>query len=361
MRSKLLQSYLKTWALRYLNRVKPKIIAVTGSVGKTSAKNAIFEVLKEEYGKLVRKSEGNLNTETGVPLAVLGYKKAPINFLGWMLLVLTIPFRAYSNGRTKYLVLELAADKPGDLEYLSRFISPNISVVTSIGHSHLEAFGTLEKLIEEKTLLIKKLDENGWAVINIDDENLSKLDLVGNWRTKTFAIETEAEIIAQNITTEINNYVPLTKFQICAREKFLAEIHTLGRQTNIYPALAATAVADILAIPKENIIKGLSNIRSEKHRMEVFRGKNNSIILDDCYNANPSSMKAALRTLKDLPESRKIAVLGDMLELGEVEEKAHELIGKYAEEICDEVLSFGDLARKYGGKNFTIKPRKQKK
>lgn len=355
MLSKQLQNYLRFWAKRYLNRVKPKIIAITGSVGKTSAKNAIFEVLKEEFGGDVRKSEGNLNTETGVPLAILGYKKAPKNALNWLLLMLTVPFRTFSSSKTNILVLELAADKPGDIKYLTGFIHPNVSIITAIGHSHLEAFKTESKLIEEKTLLVRALDSNGWAIINNDDENLSKIDLSGDYEMKTFAIENDADITAQNITTEIINFKPITKFQISDSDKFLAELNTLGRETNIYPALAATAVAEILNISKEKIIKGLANIETENHRMQVFHGINNSIILDDCYNASPQSMKAALRTLKDLPAGRKIVVMGDMLELGEIQNKAHEIIGKYALEIADEVLTFGTLAKLYGGKSFQSK------
>lgn len=350
-----LQSYLRFWARKYLNRVKPKVIAITGSVGKTSAKNAIFEVLRIEFGQNVRKSEGNLNTETGVPLAVLGFKKAPKNVLSWLLLSIILPFRIFSNSKTKILVLEFAADKPGDIEYLTGFIKPDIGVITSIGHSHFEMFGTLEKVIEEKTLLINKLPENGYAVINLDDENISKLDLNGNWQTKTFGIEKEADINAQNITTEIIDYKAVTKFQICAKERFQVELHTLGRETNIYPALIATAIADIFNISKDRIVIGLANIKSEKHRMEIFHGKNDSIILDDCYNASPSSTKAALRTLKVLPAKRKLAVLGDMLELGSIKEKAHKIIGEYSLEIVDEVLTYGKLAEIYGGKNFKSK------
>ncbi len=354
-----LKSYLRFWASRYLKKVKPKIIAVTGSAGKTSTKEAIFEVLKSSFGQAARRSEGNLNTVFGIPLAILGFKKPPVPLdqpfspWPWIPVIFSAPFKIFSNRSTKYLVLEIAADKPGDIEFTTNYLKTDVVVITNLGAAHLEIFGTLEKIIQEKAGLLKSLIQGGWAVLNLDDANLRKLDLsVSN--LKTVAINNEADITAKNITTEIVNLnagkepQPITKFQILMGEtKFLAETKTLGRQTNIYPALIAAAIAQIFNISKEQIVAGLKEIRPEKHRMEVFAAKNGSVIIDDCYNANPLSMRAALDTLKILPAKRKIAVLGDMLELGSISEKAHQIIGDYAREIANEIVSVGSLAKKY--------------
>ena len=357
---KFLFAYLRFWAKKYLNRVKPQIIAVTGSVGKTSTKNAIFEVLRVKYGGQVRKSEGNLNNETGVPLAILGITKSPSNPLGWLPVLVSCKLKSLFGKKVQILILELAADKPDDIKYLTTFIKPNIAVLTSIGPAHMAAFGNIEKIIAEKTQLLKALPKNGWAVLNIDDENINKISLSDEYEEKTFGISKKADVIAQNIVTGIENYRPETTFQIVAgKNKFLAISATLGRQTNIYPALAAAVVGKILSITNEQIINGLKNIRAEKHRLEVVRGKNGSIIIDDTYNANPLSMKAALETLKILPAKRKIAVLGEMLELGEISENAHQIIGEYAREVAEMVITIGENAKKYhadqAGKNFPNK------
>ncbi len=351
--SNFLQSYLRFWASRYLKKVKPKIIAVTGSAGKTSTKEAIFEVSKVAFGEQVRRSEGNLNTIYGIPLAILGFKKPPVPLdrpfspWPWIPIIFIAPFKVFSNSATKYLILEIAADKPGDIKFTTSYVRPDVVVITNLGPAHLEIFGTMKKIIAEKTELLKALSLDGWAVLNYDDENLRKLKLGDIVNIKTYAIDGKAEIKAQNITTEIKDYHPITNFQVIFDNfKFLAQIATLGRKHNVYTALAAIACGNILNIDKTKIIGGLKNIHGQKHRMEVLEGKNGSIILDDTYNANPLSMKAALETLKILP-GRKIAVLGDMLELGEITQKAHRIIGEYAKEIVDEVLAVGDLAINY--------------
>lgn len=356
--SKLLQRYLKFWARKYLKRAKPKIVAITGSVGKTSTKEAIFEVLKIKYGRDIRKAEGNLNNETGVPVAVLDFKKAPshsaTNFFGWIPIIISAPFKSFLIRKIKILVLELAADKPGDIKYLTSFIKPNIACITSIGPAHLEAFGTIDKIVEEKTELLRSLPSEGWAVLNIDDENLKKVSYDGRWLTLTYSIDQQADIMAKNITTEIMDFKPLTKLQVLNEQgKFRAEIFTLGRAWNVYSALAGVAVGNIFEMSAEDIISGLKNIRAEKHRMTVVEGKRGTVIIDDSYNANPVSMKAALDVLKILPaKGKKIAVLGDMLEIGKITNEAHKLIGEYAQEIAAETIAVGELAKLYAADKY---------
>ncbi|KKQ18860.1 MAG: UDP-N-acetylmuramoyl-tripeptide-D-alanyl-D-alanine ligase [Berkelbacteria bacterium GW2011_GWA1_36_9] len=351
--SKLLQIYLRFWVKFYLKRTKPKIVAITGSISKTSTKEAIFEVLKIKFGKDLRKSEGNLNNETGVPLAIFGFKKSPTKSWQWLPIIIGVKWRALFGQKFKVLVLEMAADKPGDIKYLTDFIKPDISCITSIAPAHLSAFGSIEKIVQEKTDLIRALPCGGWTVLNYDDENLRKLSSTDP-QTLTYAIEEKADITAKNITTEIINFKPKTLFQVSSENlKFRATVPTLGRVWNVYSALAAVAVGSIFEMSSADIIKGLENIRSEAHRMSVLKGKNNTLLIDDSYNANPLSMKVALDVLKFLPQpsqgARKIAVLGDMLEIGQISAEAHRLIGQSAKEIADLVISVGKEARKYNG------------
>lgn len=341
-------AYLRFWAKRYLLRTKPEIIAITGSVGKTSTKETIFAVLKIKFGENIRKSEGNLNNETGVPLAILGYKKSPEKFWQWLPIIVSVPFKGLFLGKSQVLVLEFAADKPGDIKYLTGFAKPKIAVITSIGPAHLEAFGTLQKVFEEKTDLMRALASDGWAVLNLDDWFLNKFSFSG--QTKSYGIEKKADCMAQNITTEIDDFKPLTKFQIVSNQiKFYIAVQTLGRSWNVYAALAGACVGLIYEMKPPDIIRGLKHLKTEKHRLEVLRGRNDSIIIDDSYNANPLSMRAALDILKDLPATggQKIAVLGDMLELGKITASAHDLMGEYAREVSDEVVSVGVLAKGY--------------
>ncbi len=347
MIANIFKHYLRFWAKCYLKRTNPKIVAVTGSVGKTSAKEAIFAVIWEHYGKNVAKAEGNLNTETGVPLAILGFTKSPTKFYDWLPIFVCAPFISFMRPKKEILVLEFAADKPGDIKYLTSIAKPDIAVVTSIGPSHLAAFGQMSKIVEEKISLLWSLPKDGWAVLNIDDENIRKASYGGRWQKMTYGISQPADLIATNIKTEIKNYQAQTIYNI--NGKINAEINskTLGGQANVYAGLAAAAVGHILNISDQKIAQGLSKVMSHDHRMQVFEGIKNSTIIDDSYNANPASMKNALTVLKNLKAGRKIAVLGDMREIGLMTDEAHVEIGKIAKETADLVVAVGDLAKKY--------------
>lgn len=351
MFSKLLQSYLRFWAKSYLKRTNPKIIAVTGSVGKTSAKEAIFEVLKIKYQDMVRKSEGNLNNETGLPLAILNYKKAPsyaTSRFNWIPILLTVPFRSFSLKPAEILVLEMAADKPGDIAYLTKIAKPDIAVLTAIAPAHLEAFGTIENIMNEKTGLLRALNKNGWAVLNLDDELVRKSSYGGWWQKKGYAINEEADVTAKDIASKIKNYQANTTFKVkIDQSSFNVSQMTLGN-VFVSASLSAISVGQILEISNEEIAQGLQNLHLAPHRMNVLEGKNKTIILDDCYNANPISMQAAFEVLKNLPKTgRKIVVLGEMREIGKTTNNAHKEIGQYASQIADLTISIGKKAQKY--------------
>jgi len=352
MFKKLLQSYLKFWAKKYLTRAKPKIVAVTGSVGKTSAKEAIFSVLKEKYGQNIAKSSGNLNSETGVPLAILNYQTSPKNLINWLTVILSVPFKSFYNQSFEIMVLEFAADKPGDIKYLTSIAKPDIAVITAIGPSHLAAFGDINKIVEEKISLLWALPQNGWAVLNIDDENIRKASYGGRWQKITYAINQSADIIASKITTSFKENKVSTNFDLSGKIQANIGQENLGGQAVVYASLAAAAVGQILEMSPEKIASGLSKIKNEKHRMQVLPGINKSIIIDDSYNANPLSMRNALNVLQSLKAKRKIAVLGDMREIGKITTQAHVEIGQSAAKIADLVIGVGDVAKKFNGQKY---------
>ena len=318
MLKKALQNYLKFFAKRYLKRSKCQIIAITGSVGKTSTKEAIFNVLSIKYKNKIRKSEGNLNNETGVPLAILDYKKGPTynqNKLGWLPIVLTVPFKSLFLSKVELLVLEMAADKPGDIKYLMSIAKPNVSVLTAIAPAHLEAFGEIENIVEEKTEIFRALDREGWAIINVENEYVKKTFYGGWWHKKSYGINEKADVYATNIKYSIENRKPETQYEInYEKQKLAVKQNTIGLPA-VLSNLAAFAAAKIYNLDSLDIVDAIEKTKSFKHRTEVLEGKNNSVIIDDCYNANPVSMRAAIDILQNLPikhQGRKIIVLGDM-------------------------------------------------
>lgn len=352
MLAKILQKYLKFWAKKYLERVKPKIIAITGSVGKTSTKEAVFSVVCEVYGENVNKSYGNLNSEAGVPLAILGFKSSPTKIYEWIPIIFQVPFASIGQKSFKILILEFAADKPGDIKYLTSIARPDIAVVTAIGPSHLAAFGQMNKIVEEKISLLWALPKDGWAVLNVDDENVRKASYGGRWQKMTYAIDQAADIVASNISTNLKDGKVSTTFDLKGRVESSINQENLGGKAAVYASLAAAAVGKILEISPEKIALGLSKIKNEKHRMLVLPGMNGSIIIDDSYNANPLSMRNALAVLKNLKAKRKIAVIGDMREIGEISTQAHVEIGQEAAKVADLVVGVGLEAKKFNGQKY---------
>ncbi len=353
MNSKILQLYLRFWAKKYLDRTRPKIIAITGSVGKTSTKEAVFAVLKQKYNNEVAKSTGNLNTETGVPLAILGFEKSPTKFYEWLPILLTAPFLSQTRKSYKIMVLEMAADKPGDIKYLTSIAKPDIAIITAIGPSHLAAFGQISRIVEEKISLLWALPSDGVAILNLDDDNVRKASYGGRWAKLTYGIDQEADFIANGISTTFKKGLPETKFKVKGKINLSITTQMLGGRAQVYAALAAVAVGENLGLSVEEVETGLARLLPEKHRMEIFAGKNDTTIIDDSYNASPLSIRNSLAVLKCLnSKGRKIAVLGDMRELGPITDEAHQSIGREAAQIADQVVAVGDLARKYNGQKY---------
>ena len=349
---KILQNYLKFWAKKYLQRAKPCIVAITGSVGKTTTKEAIFAVLAEKYKKDVVKSSGNLNSETGVPLAILGYKKSPKKFYEWIPVIFTAPLSSYSQKIFKIMILEFAADKPGDIKYLSSIASPDIAVITAIGPSHLANFKSMEKVAQEKLSLLWSLKSGGQAVLNTDDEILKKASYGGRFEKITYAIGSKADITASSISTVVSGIGVTTNFQISGKVSVDIVLTVLGGKAVVYASLAAASVGKILGVNITDIKNGLKKIVPESHRMQIFRGANNSIIIDDSYNANPLSMKNALNVLAGLKAKRKIAVLGEMREIGDTTDAVHKEIGEIAAKSADLVVAIGTQAKKFNAQKY---------
>lgn len=351
MKKNTLKRILKSLAAKALNKYKPFVIAVTGSVGKSSAKEAIFHVLEHKYKGKVRKTEKNYNNEIGAPCAILGISPQYGSFLGWFGAISKSYFHIlFSKKFPEYLVLEMGADKPGDLKYLTSFIHPDLSVVTAIGDIpvHLEFFPEKKSLVKEKSYVLKELKKDGYALLNYDDLSVRDLkDMVKSKKILMYGFESGAQFRAisfENILTgENNENLSVVRFKIENEGNVIpySIYNVLGKQI-VYAVLAAAAAASACNINLIEVSQAMETFKNIPGRMNVLKGVKNTIIVDDSYNASPLSTFAALESIKAVSR-RKIAVLGDMLELGDAAEIAHKRIGKsLAENNIDVFVGVGE-------------------
>ncbi len=340
---------LARFARRVLAREKPEIVAVTGSVGKTSTKQAIGAVLAAKFA--VRVSPKNYNTELGVPLTILGVPSAGTSPFGWIG-ALFAGWREAAFGAKDYpgtLVLEMAADHPGDIAYLVNLAPPSIGVVTAVGESHYEFFGSTDAIQKEKRQVIERLPRSGLAVLNRDDERVWAMREKTKANVVSFGFHGEAAVRAldESVTYACAADAECgTHFKVAADGSvvpfFLPNV--LGRQA-ISAALAAIAVGLRKGMHLIEISDALRTYEGPPGRMRAIPGIKGTVIIDDTYNAAPRSAAAALAALRELPAAEnatRFAVLGDMLELGSASAEGHRLVGKKAAETADVLVFLGE-------------------
>lgn len=346
---KILKKILFILSKAILDKYEPKVIAITGSIGKSSTKEAIFTVLQNNFR--TRQSVKNYNNEIGLPLTILGEMSAGSSLAGWLKIFWRAIRLWFVDDKTypEVLVLEMGIDRPGDMAYLTKLIHPDIGVITNIGPVHLEYFKTLENIAQEKGVLIEKLNAGGWGVLNADNEYVIKLKDKVKGRFLTYGFSSEATVRAHDVTLlSKKNDLQGVSFKLSYDGKvvpvFLPEV--LGEHL-IYGALAAVAVGIIMELNLVEISGALQNFRAPSGRMRLIEGVRDSLIIDDTYNASPEPTVAAVQVLGKLPTNgRKIAVLGDMLELGEFEDKGHRLVGQtVAQQGIDLLIAVGPRAK----------------
>lgn len=331
----MLQRVLKIIATAVLKKYKPEIIGVTGSVGKTSAKDAIAHVLSGKYR--VQASKGNYNNEIGVPLTILGKDTAGNSILGWLDIFIGATIMLFKKDKNypEILVLEMAADKPGDISYLTSFVPLNVAVITVVAQTHLEKFGDLKGVVLEKSQILKRLGKNCTAILNADDENVWKMKEGTKAKVVCFGYDKKADIRVSDpkFTFEKDGSAPTgISFKILDGETMMPAIiyGTVGFHL-ASAALVAVAVAKIYGFNLLETIERLETLKLPPGRMNLVAGIKKTTIIDDTYNASPRPMKAAIEMLGLIPlaeGNKRFAVLGDMLELGRYTEKAHEEIGE---------------------------------
>ena len=306
---------LKKLAAFYRQQLDLKVIGITGSVGKTSTKEFVAGVLSVKYN--VWKTQGNFNNEVGLPLTVLQLRD-----------------------EHEIAVLEMGISDFGEMHRLSEIAKPDICMLTNIGQCHLEFLGDRDGVLKAKTEIFDFMNPNGMIFVNGDDDKLITLKEKWQDRLVTFGRNMENDVYAAN---EISKGLLGSVADIQGSLNIPGVVVPLPGEHMVLNALAASAVADMLGLTSEEIKAGMKKVSAVSGRSNIMPLQD-FVLIDDCYNANPVSMKAAIELLQSANQ-RKVAVLGDMYELGEEEEKLHYEVGEYTKGKVDLLICVGKLAK----------------
>ena len=300
----------------YRQQLPVKVVGITGSVGKTSTKEFVAAVLAMKYK--VHKTLGNYNNEVGVPLTVLSMPED-----------------------TEVAVLEMGINHFGEMHNLSRIARPDICIMTNIGQCHLEFLGSREGILKAKSEMFDFMKEDGSVCINGDDDMLASIKEVKGKKPVTFGLSEQCRVYAADIKGK-----GLFGSEAVIHgngESFAVQIPLPGEHM-VYNALAAAAAGQLLGLTPEEIRDGIAAVESVSGRSHIVKLPD-KVLIDDCYNANPVSMEAAIDLLLQA-DGRRVAVMGDMFELGEQEKEMHARVGKYAADKGVEcIICAGKLAR----------------
>lgn len=274
------------------------VVQITGSVGKTSTRDIIANVVRTQYKTL--QTEGNQNNAIGLPTTLLKLKDH------------------------EAVVVESGMNHLGEIRYLGKIAKPTVAVITNIGTAHIGFLGSRENILKAKLEILENLKPDGYIVINNDNDMLNKWAKEDTkYKKYTFGIDEKSDVMAYNIKVNENYSTYNVKID---NKEYSVKVPVSGVHF-VYNSLCAIAVGNLLNIAPENIIKGIETFTLTKNRMEIDKIKDNVTVINDAYNASYDSMKAAIEYLKGIPGDRKIAVLGDMFELGEFSEEIHRKVG----------------------------------
>lgn len=333
---------LRFMALGVLKKYQPRIIGITGSIGKTSTREAVACVLKEKFS--LRQNDKNYNNEVGLPLTIIGAKSGEKSFWGWLkVFIYWMGVIIFPIKYPKILILEMGADRPGDIEYLTNFVKCQIGAVTEVAQSHIEFFGSLENIAQEKEELVRSLDNKGLAILNADNPLVLAMASDLKSAVLTFGFSEYADLQATDVAFNYSEYGEIQglSFKLNFRGTSIpVRLNKVLAKHQIYSALIATAIAEELEMNLVEISSRLADFSPPPGRLNLIAGIKKTYLIDDTYNASPDSTLAALEVLREIKAGRKIAVLGDMLELGAETEKCHRQVGRKIAEIKTDLVFF---------------------
>ncbi len=308
-------------------RFKPKIVVITGSVGKTSTKDAIATVLSKNFQ--IRKSQKSFNSEIGIPLVVLGCENAWLNPIKWLSNIFKgMKVFLFSKDYPEWLVLEAGVDRPKDMEKITSLIKPNIVVITTFAETpvHVEFFSGPEAVAKEKAKILKALKKEGTAILNGDDDAVYNLNKKTKANILTFGFTEVSDLLASNYRTTENGISFKADYD---GSSVPVRINNIVGKHHVYSALAALAVGVSVGLNLVDMLESLVEYKSPAGRSKLIKGIKGSTVFDDSYNSSPLALRAALKAIKDLEAKRKIVALGDMLELGKYTIEAHRSVAEY--------------------------------
>jgi len=335
-----------------LKKYKPKIVAITGSVGKTGTKDAIYEVVRT--ASFARKSEKSYNSDIGVPLTILGCETGWNSPIAWIKNITEgLALILLKNHYPKVLVLEVGMNYPGEIARTAKWLRPDIVVFTRMGDVpvHVEFFDSPEALLAEKATLLRAMKKEGTAILNKDDERIMSLkDIVKNKgaRLLTYGFTEGADVRGAYPEFIYDKGAPVaTAFKVEHEGKTMpVRMEGVLGAHHGYGVLASLAVGLELGANILTAIEALGKLVLPSGRSRIIPALRWATIIDDSYNSSPVASQAALTALELLEtKGRKIAVLGDMLELGKYSMDAHKEIGKFAGEVCDMLIAVGPRAK----------------
>lgn len=334
-------------------REQPLVVAIAGSVGKTGTKEAVAAALATAE-RTVRKTVGNFNGEIGVPLTIMAGGAAPTSLWQWgMALLAGLGQLVVRRSYPRALVLELGADKPGDLQPLVKLTRPSIGVLTALTPEHLEFFDTLEAVVVEESVVVRLLPPSGTAILNIDDAESRKIRSALTCRVLTYGWDPQADVrIDQARLTTDDHGLPtgqVIKIAVGGSVIPVALPGVIGRH-QAYPVAAAIAVTQACGDELFDVVQRLSAYRVPPGRMRVFAGVEGTVVIDDSYNASPAAMTAAITAIADLSvPGKKHLILGQMSELGSAATTWHDQVGQtLSPHQFDMIITVGTLAKRIG-------------
>lgn len=348
---------LKRLAIDRMKKFTGKVIAVTGSAGKTSTKDAIFAVLNTQFK--VKRNEKSMNSDFGLLLTILDIPSGFSSALTWSWLLIKAAFNSLFKDHSEILLLEYGVDKPNDMDFLTSVAKPDVAIVTNIYPVHLDEgqFKNVEAIFKEKSKIAHALKGSGKLILNTDNPLL--YDFAKSWEKKgaiTFGKNEEADYLISSTKTSLEG----VGFMITHHDIKMQVSAPIVGGYQCYVIAPAIICADLFGVPLQNALNTLTKFRLPPGRMNVIEGFNNSTILDGSYNASPEVVKEALKTLRDVAKEadnglrkgekphRRIAVLGNMNELGDDAKTLHEMVGAEVKDSADILITVGGNARVIG-------------